>query len=337
MRAWLTRPGGPGHAFYISWREGSRSCRMSTKTADKAEAEVALRRWIAQRQRPTDAATVDEVIDHYLGEVDTKRPAAIRSALKRVREAFGPLRPSDLHPKLFRDYARRRASEPRRAGREGLVGPRTPAIELAYLRAALRLAERDQIIERAPQITLPANAGIRRRTRWLSDAELAALSRAVQTAAPHIRLAVTLALMTGQRGIAIRQLRWEHVDWDRGVVWFSRTDPDPAANKQRQDIPLTPALARLLRAVEPSGDFVVQWKGRPVKSIRSGFQALVRRAGLEDVTFHDLRRTVATQALRRGHGFDAIAALLGDDVATLRQHYAHVDPKMLEHVMPEMD
>ena len=175
----------------------------------------------------------------------------------------------------------------------------------------------------------------------LTDVEIAKLLAALQAddTEPHLRLMVTLALMTAQRGVAIRSLRWEHVGWDGHVVWFSATDPDPASNKQRQDMPLTPALRKVLTAAYEMRrtDWVIEWRDGPVLSVKKGFSALVRRAGLKDVTFHDLRRTVATQGLRRGHGFDVIAALLGDDVSVVRAHYAHVDPALLANVMPTLE
>lgn len=293
---------------------------------------------------------MNQALDHYEAyprDKGAKRVKDAVSALRPIREAFGELRPSDIHPTLLRNYIAKRKATPRKAGKkvDGKplnVGPRAISVELAYLRAALKQGKKDKlIVGELPDITLPKNAGVRRRKRFLTDAEIGKLLDALRSddTDPHIKLAVTLALMTAQRGIAIRSLKWEHVDFARQVVWFSQTDPDPAANKMRPDMPLTPALRGLLEQAQEvaQSEWVIEWRAGPVVSIKKGFAALVKRAGLEDVTFHDLRRTVATQGLRRGHGFDMVAALLGDDVAVVRAHYAHVEPTMLASIMPTLE
>jgi len=331
--------------WYIVWSEGGRSRRRSTGTPDRRSAEQRLSRWLAADAKPKETHTVDEALDHYLVYLETKGVKHMKnvvSALRPIRATFGALPPNEIYPALIRDYRTNRQSQERRGGKPGLVGPRAVSVELAYLRAALKQAKRDGILTTAlPDIVLPRNAGVRRRKRFLSDAEMSKLMTALQAddTEPHIRLMVTLALMTAQRGVAIRSLRWEHVDWDGQVVWFSATDPDPASNKQRQDMPLTPALRRVLEAARDVArtEWVIEWRDGPVLSVKKGFAALVKRAGLKDVTFHDLRRTVATQGLRRGHGFDVIAALLGDDVSVVRAHYAHVDPTLLAEVMPTLE
>lgn len=302
-------------------------------------------RWLAAQAKPAETHTANAAIDHYIEYLEAKNAKTIpniKSALKPIRAKFGALPPNEIYPSLIRDYKTERRTQQRRGGKPGMVGDRAISIELAYLRAALKQAKRDGILtQELPDIVLPRNAGVRRRKRFLSDAELAKLMVALRAddTEPHLRLMVTLALMTAQRGVAIRTLKWEHVDWDGAVVWFSATDPDPSSNKMRQDMPLTAALRRVLAdAFEVARtEWVIEWRDGPVGSVKKGFAALVKRAGLRDVTFHDLRRTVATQGLRRGHGFDVVAALLGDDVGVVRAHYAHVDPALLANVMPTLE
>lgn len=344
----LDRPhidGKKAENWYIVWSTGGRSQRRSTGTADRELAQQRLTRWLAAQARPKDAVTVNAVVDAYIESLrhkGAKTIPSIESALRPVRAHFGPLPPDEVTPAYVRKYATERRAQPRRAGaKEGSVSDRAISIELAYLRAALRFGEFEEMIARAPKIKLMKNAGIRRRKRFLTEDEIARLVAATNDPAtdPHLRLIVTLALMTAQRGVAIRALKWEHVDWRAGVIWFSRTDPDPAANKSRQDIPLTESLRHVLERARKVArtPWVIEWRDGPVQSVKKGFAALVKRAGLADVTFHDLRRTVASQGLRRGHSFSRVAALLGDDERVVREHYAHVSPIFLAEVMPSLE
>lgn len=355
----LERPriqGKRSEVYYVVWSEKGRSKRQSTGTADEVEARNYLTRFNARRARPKDAKTVNDCIDHYLQvkrETGAKTVTQIECVLSLPRERFGALSPSEITPAYQRKYSADRLSGKLTKPGRGKVGPRSVAMELAYLRAALNLAVDEEIIAKAPKFKLPKNAGIRRRKRFLTAEETAKLLAAVrdERTLPHIKLFVTLALLTAQRGIAIRELQWEHVDFDAGVIWFSRTDPDPAANKNRQDVPMTATLRRLLLAARQAArtPYVIEYRDnclaaakgkpepRPLKSVKKGVKALFARAGLENVNVHDLRRTTATAGLAKGQSLEGMAYLLGDDPEVVRAHYAHVAPALLLATMEAVD
>jgi integrase len=342
LRGRLSQPlinGRRGH-FYIVWTEGGRSRRISTGTADRATAQAALIQWRAAQARAPALTNINGLIDHYLqerAEAGVKRLSAMAQALDNIRVHFGPLAPDAITPAYVRRYIADRRAEPRRDGRPGAVSDRTISIGLAYLRAALKLAERDQIIASAPHITLPRGAGIKARTRSLTRDEVRALIIATRHAdtAPHIRLFVVLALATAQRGIAIRDLLWRDVDFERGVIYFSRSDPRPSANKRRADLPMTDGLRCMLAQAREiaRSDYVIEWDGKPVASLKTGMRALWRRAGIAGVRTHDLRRTAATLAVEAGASFAEVAALLRDSEQITQAHYAHSSPQYLTGVM----
>lgn len=167
--------------------------------------------------------------------------------------------------------------------------------------------------------------------RWLNDKATPA----------HLRAFVYLGLYTGQRGHTIRKLRWEHVDYDEGMLWFTRTDPKAASNKRLQDMPMTPRLAAFLAAIQQSArtPWVIEYRdngatkanpeGKPLGPLKTAWAALLKRAGLSDVNIHDLRRSAASFALNAGAGLSNVAAFLNDDERTTRMHYAHADPDLL--------
>ena len=294
-----------------------------------------MQRWQGHVEQPKAASTIGEVIDHYLKVKEhTKSIGQIRTNLRFFKRDY-----AGRHPSQFTAATRRQYSEQRRSGALGgqAVSDRAVASELAYLRAALKLAEEEGMIAKAPKIRLPKNAGIRRRKRFLTETEYHRFMTAVQhpDTAFHIRLFVALALLTSERGIAIRSLKWEHVDFDAGVIWFSNTDPDPASNKNRQDMPITAVLENLLRPAQALArtEWVIEWRDKPVKSVKTGFKALCRRASISDLGVHDLRKTVATRLLHLGADLRDVAMLLGDDERVVRAHYAHVTPILLTNMV----
>jgi hypothetical protein len=77
----------------------------------------------------------------------------------------------------------------------------------------------------------------------------------------------------------------------------------------------------------------VEWNGKPVASVKTGFASAVRIAGLDlasgNVTPHTLRHTAATWLMQRGAPMWEAAGFLGMSEKTLRETYGHHHPEHL--------
>lgn len=280
--------------------------------------------------------TVDDCLDRWLERLrqahnEREKPqltAKREREIKPVRAMFGPLRPDEVTYTLCEQYAERR----RKAG----VTARTASIELAALRAALKAALKREEIPHAPFVPIPQGVA-KPRLRTLRRAELARFLAALEhrDTPLHLKLFARLALVTGVRSGHILGLRWEHIDWEEGVIWFTRANPNAAANKRVEDKSLTPRLEVWLRDAHRYArtPFVIEWRDAPVASLKTAWRKLLERAELKDVRIHDLRRTAGTLGLRAGARNDQVAALLSDDERTTRRHYAHADPAMTREIM----
>lgn len=285
--------------------------------------------------------SVNAILDGYIKvrEEESKPVAKIKSALGPIRLHFGALAPEEITPGYQREYrASRRKQVKRRGARgggtiegKGAVSERAVAVEMAYLRAALKFAEHEKWIPEAPFIKLPAGAGINARKRALTREEVRRLMTATlhPDTAPHIRTFVMIALATAQRGIAVRDLLWSQVDFERNTIWFSQTGG--TNNKRRADVPMVPPLAAHLHEIKKLARtrFVIEYRDKKVLNVKTGFANVVKRAGLDDVHIHDLRRTAATLALEAGRSFSEVAAMLKQNVEVTQEHYAHASPAYL--------
>lgn len=255
-------------------------------------------------------------------EKKKRRPRLLKdreSALKPIREHFGALAPENIANAYVDAYAVKRS--------EAGVGDRTISIELAYLRAALKKALKAGRITRAPEISLP-QAKARTRRRVLSRKELVRLMAAIndKDATPlHVKGFVMLSLHTGQRGIHIRNLRWGHVDYEDGYVYFTRSNPNAAENKQTADMPITGGLREVLLEMQRAArtPYVIEWKDKQVGSLKTAFASLAKRAQLDNFHVHDIRRSFATLGAIADISIENLAHLMNVDEATLRAHYAH--------------
>jgi integrase len=147
---------------------------------------------------------------------------------------------------------------------------------------------------------------------------------------PHIRLAILLMLTTAGRVSAILDLTWDRVDFERGKVDLRLSATAP--RKGRAVVPMNATLREALLEARPGAmtRHVVEWGGRRVFSIKNGFAAAVRSAGLSDVTPHVLRHTAAVHMAVAGVGMERIAQYLGhSSVQTTRTVYARFAPDHL--------
>ena len=76
-------------------------------------------------------------------------------------------------------------------------------------------------------------------------------------------------------------------------------------------------------------NWVIEHRGRPVQSIKTGFRAAVRRAGLKHCTPHDLRRTCATWMVQDGIPVAQVARFLGDTEEMIEKVYGQHSPEYL--------
>lgn len=313
--------------YEIRWTEGRRSKSVSCRTTSRAEAEAFRKAWLAAELNGgalTTGLAVRELLDTY----ERQKPGQ-KWNLVAIRGWFGDMAPEDIVLELVEDYTAARLAAGKSSG--------TVRRELGALTAALNFAVKTRKLakDKVPYVPLPPDGQARQNFLLEDDeARLWALALAHQGRdGRHSRVGrfVCLALATAARKEAIETLRWDQVDLAAGLIDFK--DVGRAATKKRRSrIPIAPRLACVLDAArrEATGPYVLDNPG----SIRTAWENFV--AGTpwgEWLTIHDLRRTWATLAARRGVSMWDIANVLGDTLETTTKHYAVFSPDNLKGVM----
>jgi integrase len=293
------------------WRSGKRH-RYSLGTTSASEAERLAPALYAELTRPK-GTTVEELWSGYC--VDKEGRAVLVTMAhtwKALRGRFGPL---EAHAVTVADC--RAHTEQRRAAG---IADGTIHTELGHLRMVLRWAETQGLIARAPHIERPPKP--RPRERHLTREQMRLLFDCASL--PHIRLYAILAYTTAARNSALLGLRWERCDFESGRI--DLRDPAlTAPHKGRAIVPmLRTARAALLEARQGAlTDYVIEWAGRPVKSVKRGLSAAAKNAGLSHVSPHMLRHSAAVHMAEDGVGMEEIAQMLGhSNVNVTRNVYA---------------
>ena len=331
----LTQRGG---TYYVKWWWDDRWNRVSTRTADRREAERFLAQFTAATLTPEPPAqpTISAILDGYLAD---RKPvvasyATLEYACAALRRHLGDLLPLSITTPVARLYAVQRRAEGYEVGkasarRRKAVSDSTIAREVVTLRAAIRWAIGEKWLTPDQEPAIEAPRAAPPRERWLSRDEAGRLLAAC--GAPHILLFSAVALYTAARRSAILELRWRQVDLEAGMIDFGRG----TGNKRRAVVPISDALLPyLVEAHEHrTSDSVIEFAGGPVADVKTGFMAAARRAKLPGVTPHVLRHTAATWAAMRGVPMDEIARMLGDSVRTAERVYAKYSPDYLRRAV----
>jgi len=312
-----------GRTYVIDWtdEESGNTRTVSTGQRELVEAETWRDQWVAGREQPLPPVqpTIAKLLDGYLAARTPKvaAPETLKWSAKQINKYVGNLEPQMLASDT---YSKRRS--------EDGVSDGTIRREVGALRAALAWAQREKWIAEVPYVEMPSQP--EPRNRWLTQQEVDDLIRAASS--PHVRLFMVLAYHTAARAGAILELTWDRVDFERKVISYDR--PGRQRNKKRRAVvPINaPALAELqaARMVRVS-DHVIEFRGKPVGSIKSGFLAACRRARIAQCSPHVLRHSAATHMVEARVPMVDIARMLGDTVAMVEKVYGKHSPDFLRN------
>ncbi len=298
--------------------ESGHTRSISTGERDRRRAEIWRDQWIAGREQPppppqpTIAAILDAYVTARMPQVESK--AVMRTSAQTITRLIGNLEPRMLSRGI---YIQRRGSQ---------VTNGTLRREIAVLRAALSWALRERWIAEAPYVEMPPMPPPR--DRWLARADV---DRLIQSAgAPHIRLFVVLAFHTAARTGAILDLTWGRVDFERRLIHYDRPGRRET-KKRRAVVPINAvALAELqAQRMVAVTEHVIEFRGKPCASVKIGFAAACRRAGVHRCTPHVLRHSAATCMVMEGVPLREVARMLGDSEAMVERVYGKHSPDYL--------
>lgn len=282
---------------------------------------------------PVLAATMLRYLDQLAVSL---RPASVTAAGQALRTFAGYL--IGAHPEIngLVDVERRHVEGFKRylAGRpgrtNGALSPVTIRLRLGALRTFFeRVSEWDY--PDAPRRVLIYNGDLPTPDdplpKFLSDVDAAKLMRAAVDQHPTRRLVVEMLARTGLRVTEFCELPLDSVIEMSNRHWLRV--PIGKLHNDRY-VPLHPQLVELLDAHHAARaddvDRLVVFDGRPLNrhSVTRIVKRVAKAAGIGHVHPHQLRHTLATQAINRGMSLEAIAAMLGHKTLRMTLVYARI-------------
>lgn len=300
------------------WREDGKPKRQSFGTDDRTVAERAFREWL----EPSFGGDLGDIIESYIEArwEEVQHPRRLQETYKQLAPFWAERPVESVQEAVCKEYITFRGDH---------LSSGTVRRELATLRAALRWAERKGIIDRAPYVWLPRKPLARERRLTRDEASRLLASCLL----PHLKLFVTIGIHTGARSGAILDLEWNRVDFERRLLDLRNPSRAPT-RKGRAVVPINHTLLPILvdSFNARTTRYVVEWAGKPVKSVRRAFKEAVKRAGVEPCSPHTLRHTAACWMAEAGVSMPEIAAFLGhEDSRTTERVYAKFSPTYLQN------
>lgn len=204
------------------------------------------------------------------------------------------------------------------------VKPATVNRLMALVRAILRKAANEwEWIDKAPLVKMRKIEN--KRIRWITREEAAKLLATLPT---HLSAMAAFSLATGLRRSNVTGLKWQDVDLVRRHALIH---PDEAKMKKAIPVPLNEdAIAVLKRQLGQHNEYVFIYQGnRIIQCSTKAFRAALKRIGIKNFRWHDLRHTWASWHVQSGTSLQELQMLGGWASFDMVLRYAHLSSEHL--------
>lgn len=311
----------------------------------------------AYAQRRADQTLIADVLSVYMDEVVAAKdqPKRVSARIGRLLDWWGEKTVAEVSPLTCREYA-----EERKRG-----GARR---DLEDLRAAIGHHARRGLHTGFVEVELPAKG--KPRTKYLTRDEVAKLLwtcwRHKRTQRPprgerkgasvegesfhdlrHLCRFILMGIYTGSRSTPIMRASIfaasgrAFLDLESGLYYRLPEDLDEAENKRSPTSRIPPRLMAHLERWKRKriiAEFVVEWNGRPVKSVKTGWKTAVDLAKISgQVTPHTLRHTCVTWLKQAGVSSFDVGGFVGMSEAIVERVYGHHDPNFQGRVIDALN
>ena len=321
------------------------------------------------RSEMTVAQLCDEYLEHGVG---LKKASTIKTDVGRINGHIRPLlgkkkisavTRQDIE-RFLNDIAKGKTAQDKRTGKKGRSiirgGTGTATRTVRLLGGIFPYAVNQGYLATNPRtgVKLFKDGA---KERFLSEEELVQLSKALEEAETiglpwtfredakakhrpkseekqreilslHVTGAIRLLLLTGCRLREILHLRWNEVDFERGLLLL------PDSKTGRKTVFLSDAALEVLQNLPHVGRYVIAGGNpdQPRADLKRPWQRLAQHAELEDVRLHDLRHTFASIGAAQGMSLQMIGALLGHKSPETTARYAHLTEDPLRQALNRM-
>lgn len=300
------------------------SRKGAEKVIAKRKAEIAENKFLDVRKDPGPVKFYDFAKEYLQWAKANKKPSSYDRELSRMRQVN-----TEFESKTLREITTWQI-EKYKAKRKEEIKPASVNREIALLKHMFTKAIEWSKVKENPAKKVKLLKGEVKRVRFLMPDQVQAI---LSNCADHLRPIVTVAVHTGMRKGEILRLRRDQVNFAQGIISILDTK-----NHERRDIPMNGTVKDTLKAIEDKGPyFFCNGDGKTFANVRRSFETALRKSGIEDFRFHDLRHTFASNLVMAGKDLNTVRELLGHKDLTMTLRYAHLAPNLKKAAVDDLD
>jgi integrase len=289
--------------------------RTKTQAVDWARrVEDEMVRGLFRDTSRAERTTVADMCDHYERDILPRKrsPGTLRSQLKYIREHLGAISLAALTPEHIIGYVDWRLKAVAGESVRKEVNTLSRVIVCAQSLWSIHLQANPVTTARQILSFTKTIAPGKQRERRVSEEEIELLCQYSGSLllAHIIRFAVLTALRRGE----IANMRRDHIRGNQLHIPRTKTD-------RPRTIPLNSGALAILNALPARLDGQVF--GLRPDSITQAFDRAAKRAGLTDITFHDLRHEATSRLFEKGLQVQEVAAISGHTDWRSLKRYTH--------------
>lgn len=232
--------------------------------------------------------------------------------IKNLMEEFSGKKLSEITPKMIERYKEKRKQ---------IVSPATVNREVACLKCMFNKAIEWKDARENPVSGIELLAENNKRIRYLEREEIKTL---IDNCDKYFRPVVITALNTGMRRGEIINLKWENVDPKRGIIYLLDTK-----NGTQREVLMNEVVKKIFTELHrrKKSEYVFTKKdGEHYKDVQKFFVAALKKSGIIDFRFHDLRHTFASHLVMMGVDLKTVQELMGHKKIEMTLRYSHLSP-----------
>ena len=348
-----------GKIFWICYRDRTgKRCRESTGTEDWQEANRKLRERLQARDgnlleviRKGESLGFEEWVDTFLENYSKppiraqKTHEANQRCATHLKAAFTGKKLMGITADAIEDYLRRRLRQRVRRKlaegyrEHGILKSSTVHQEFRVLRRMLNVAVRKKLLPANPcsGVEFPVTVKGLFRPHYVSWSE----QRIIEAHAPeYLRNIVRIITETGLRIYKeLIPMKKEHLDLRNATVWI----PDSKTPNGVAEVPLTPLAVEAFRdqiRLSPCSPYLFPSDQNPsghIRTLKTTWEATLRRAKVQYFRIYDLRSTYATRLSAGGVADEWVTQMLRQGDAQVFKKYSQMKLQMKREALEKLN
>jgi integrase len=259
------------------------------------------------------SVTLGNLLKRYLKEVTPHKKSCDKEAWRikaLLKRSISGVSLSNLNSAIISSYKYSRLPDGARTTRYDLALIRH-CLEFARLEWGYYLPTNPVDLVSKPKLNKP-------RDRRVGKEDIETLMHALRhTKVTYLKPLILIAIETGLRQGELVKLMWSDVDLDSRLLKVKETK-----NGEDRAVPLSNKSLSILQLLPRLGATVFNASH---SSLQNAWKRLIKRSGLKDLHFHDLRHEAISRFIERGLTIPEAASISGHKAQSLLLRYAHPD------------